>query len=46
MNELFGLSISEGQFSNILARSREPLLDAASTIEQGRKARQPRGLLR
>ena len=34
MDELFGLSISEGAISNILARSREPLLDAASTIEK------------
>jgi transposase len=33
MDELFGLSISEGAISNILARSREPLLDAAATIE-------------
>jgi transposase len=34
MDELFGLSISEGAISNNLARSREPLLDAASTIEK------------
>ena len=34
MDELFGLSISEGAISNILARSREPLLVAASTIEK------------
>jgi transposase len=33
MDELFGLSISEGAISNILARSRGPLLDAAATIE-------------
>jgi transposase len=33
MDELFGLSISEGAISNILARSREPLLDAAAAIE-------------
>ena len=34
MDELFGLSISEGAISNILARSREPLLDAAAAIEK------------
>jgi transposase len=34
MDELFGLSISEGAISNILARSREPLLAAASAIEK------------
>ena len=33
MGELFGLSISEGAISNILARAREPLLDAAAAIE-------------
>ena len=33
MDELFGLSISEGAISNILARSRAPLLDAAAAIE-------------
>jgi transposase len=33
MDELFGLSISEGAISNILARSRAPLLAAAATIE-------------
>lgn len=33
MEELFGLAISEGAISNILARSREPLLDAAAAIE-------------
>ena len=34
MDELFGLSISEGAISNILARAREPLLDAAAAIEK------------
>ena len=39
MGELFGLSISEGAISegaicNILARAREPLLDAAAAIEK------------
>ena len=34
MDELFGLSISEGAISNILARAREPLLNAAAAIEQ------------
>ena len=34
MNELFSLSISEGAISNILARAREPLLDATATIEK------------
>jgi transposase len=34
MDELFGLSISEGAISNILARSREPLLAATAAIEQ------------
>jgi transposase len=33
MDELFSLSISEGAISNILARAREPLLDAVATIE-------------
>ena len=33
MEELFSLSISEGAISNILARSREPLLDASATIQ-------------
>jgi transposase len=33
MEELFGLSISEGAISNILARARQPLLDATATIE-------------
>jgi transposase len=33
MGELFGLSISEGAISNILARAREPLLDASATIQ-------------
>jgi transposase len=33
MDELFGLSISEGAISNILARAREPLVGAAATIE-------------
>ena len=34
MNELFALSISEGAISNILARAREPLLDASAAIEK------------
>ena len=34
MDELFSLSISEGAINNILARAREPLLDATATIEQ------------
>lgn len=34
MNELFSLSISEGAISNILARAREPLLDASAAIEK------------
>ena len=34
MDELFGLSISEGAISNILARSREPLLAAQTSIER------------
>jgi transposase len=34
MDELFALSISEGAISNILARARQPLLDAAATIEK------------
>src|SRR4051794_80695 len=33
MDELFGLSISEGAISNILARARQPLLKATATIE-------------
>jgi transposase len=33
MNELFSLSISEGAISNILARARQPLLDATAAIE-------------
>jgi transposase len=33
MDELFSLSISEGAISNILARAREPLTDAAAAIE-------------
>jgi transposase len=33
MDELFGLSISEGAISNILARARGALVDAAATIE-------------
>jgi transposase len=32
MSELFSLSISEGAISNILARAREPLLDATAAI--------------
>ena len=34
MDELFGLSISEGAISNILARAREPLLVATAAIEK------------
>ena len=34
MDELFSLSISEGAISNILARAREPLVDAAAAIEK------------
>jgi len=34
MNELFSLSISEGAISNILARARQPLLDASAAIEK------------
>ena len=34
MEELFGLSISEGAISNILARARGPLLDATAAIEK------------
>jgi transposase len=34
MNELFALSISEGAISNILARARQPLLDATAAIEK------------
>jgi transposase len=34
MDELFSLSISEGAICNILARAREPLLDATAAIEQ------------
>ena len=34
MDELFGLGISEGAISNILARAREPLLAATAAIEQ------------
>ncbi len=33
MDELFSLSISEGAISNILARAREPLLEATAAIE-------------
>ena len=33
MDELFGLAISEGAISNILSRSREPLLQARAAIE-------------
>jgi transposase len=32
MGEIFGLAISEGAISNMLARAREPLLAAAATI--------------
>ena len=34
MDELFSLSISEGAICNILARARQPLLDATATIQQ------------
>ena len=34
MDELFSLSISEGAISNILARAREPLLNATAAIEK------------
>jgi transposase len=34
MDELFGLAISEGAISNILARARKPLLDVTAAIEQ------------
>lgn len=34
MDEIFGLSISEGAISNILARARAPLLAATSAIEK------------
>jgi transposase len=34
MGELFSLSISEGAICNILARARQPLLDATATIEK------------
>jgi transposase len=34
MDELFSLSISEGAISNILARTRAPLLDASASIEK------------
>ncbi len=34
MAEMFALTISEGAISNMLARSREPLVAAASTIQQ------------
>src|ERR1700733_4842011 len=34
MNELFSLSISEGAICHILARARQPLLDATATIEK------------
>jgi transposase len=34
MGELFGLAISEGAISNILARARKPLLDVTAAIEQ------------
>ena len=34
MGELFSLTISEGAISNILARAREPLVDAAAAIEK------------
>lgn len=34
MEELFGLTISEGAICNILARAREPLLDATAAIEK------------
>ena len=34
LGELFGLTISEGAISNILARAREPLLEATAAIEK------------
>jgi transposase len=34
MDELFSLAISEGAICNILARAREPLLNATAAIEQ------------
>ena len=34
MDELFSLSISEGAICNILARARQPLLDATAAIEK------------
>jgi transposase len=34
MDEIFGLSISEGAISNILARAREPLVTATAAIEK------------
>ena len=34
MDEIFGLSISEGAISNILARAREPLASATAAIEK------------
>ena len=34
MDELFSLSISEGAINNILARAREPLLEATAMIER------------
>jgi transposase len=34
MDELFALSISEGAICNILARARQPLLDATAAIEK------------
>jgi transposase len=34
MDEIFGLSISEGAISNLLARAREPLLTATAAIEK------------
>jgi len=34
MDDLFSLSISEGAISNMLARAREPLLDATAAIEK------------
>jgi len=34
MDEMFGLSISEGAISNILSRARDPLQDAAQAIEK------------
>ena len=34
LDEVFGLTISEGTISNILARAREPLLTATAAIEQ------------